>query len=304
MLTKVFSTLLSVVVLSLASSAFAGNPCPDCSVLDFGKKIELKLLQPMLKMSIPEKIRYIQGFGIDLYKVADPEKSVPTVGFLPEAPAKQFSRYIKLFEENVIGLYLTPNNSMYGVEKPTILFVESVDHWTIVHEFIHYLFERGRGIENSLNEGLLINNSNDAQEDFFEARETFRRRESYVSEEHKRHLIMSFVNYARVQMIFAKTCEFEETTIEKLLRGVYAHHNPAGFTEKDYERSTRYIQNTSSKGQQNLNFLLEDCQALPKTLNEKDRELKSILAKTCAKVQALKEASMKVLRGLNIQPSP
>lgn len=304
MLMKALSMLLSIVVLGLGSSAFAGNPCPDCSVLDFGKKIELKLLQPMLKMSIPEKIRYIQSFGVDLYKVADPQKETPTVAFLPEAPAKQFPKYIKLFNEGVIGIYMTPNNSMYGVKKPTILFIESADHWTLIHEFSHYLFDRARSAEGSLNEGLLVNSSDDAQEDYFDAREKFRSRDGYVNDEHKRHTIMSFVNYAQVQLIFAKTCEFEETTIEKILRGAYSHHNPVGFRESDFERSTRYIRSTSAKGQQNLNFLLQDCEVLPQTLSDNDKELKAQLAKTCAKVQQLKEASAKVLQGLNIQLSP
>lgn len=291
--------------LVVAFSSVAKADCPDCETVDFGKKIELKILEPMLKMTTPEKIAYIRTFGLDLYKVADPEKATPTVADLPEATTAQFSKkIIELFEDNVLGIYLTPTNSMYRVTKPTILFVESADDWTVMHEFTHYLFDRARILLKNSDEGVLVNNSADAQEDFFDAREKYRNFDAYVDEAHKQHTISSFINYANVQMIFAKTCEFEETTIEKLLRADYATKQPLGFMPSHFERSTRYIRSTSGKGQQNLDFLLQDCESLLKTLSAQDVQLKQSLVKVCTKVQRLKQADLNILKVLNIQLSP
>lgn len=302
---KSVSKFLLMTLVLLAKTAFAGAACADCQTVDFGKRIELKLLQPMLQMTIPEKLAYIRSFGVDLYKVADPEKLPVTVGDLPEATTKRFAKkYIQLFSEGVVGLYMTPSNSMYGVTKPTILFIDSSDDWTVIHEFTHYLFDRVRMMTDTKTEGQLANNSEDAQEDFFNARDKYRNFDRYVDEEHKRHTIMSFINYAQVQMIFSRTSEFEETTIEKILRTAYEKQKPHGFLPEHFERSTRYIRSTSEKGQQNLDFLLSDCEALPKTLNDNDTHLKNVLAKTCERVQSLKQADLDVLKGLNIQLSP
>lgn len=305
MMLKTLSKLFVVAVLMSSKMALAAGACSDCQTVDFGKKIELRLIEPMLTMTIPEKLAYMQSFGVELYKVADPLKGAPTVAVLPEATTKQFSKkFIDLFEDSVLGIYMTPTNSMYRVSKPTILLVESADDWTLIHEFTHYMFDRARTQMNGAKEGVLVNNSADAQEDFFDAREKYRNLDGYVSEEHKQHTIMSFINYANLQMTFAKTCEFEETTIEKLLRAAYETRKPVGFLPPHFERSTRYIRSTSAKGQQNLDFLLQDCEELPKTLTEKDVDLKKDLAKTCAKVQKLKQADLDVLQGLGIQLSP
>ncbi len=300
-----FSKLLVMALVSLAKTAFAGPACNDCRTVDFGKQIELKFLRPMLKMTIPEKLGYIRSFGVDIYKVADPEKAPVTVGELPEATTDRIAKkYIQLFDEDVVGLYMTPSNPIYRVVKPTILFVDSSDDWTLIHEFAHYLFDRVRMMTDSKTEGQLVVKSEDAQEDFFDARNKYQQLGRYVDEEHKHHTIKSFINYARVQMIFTRTGDFEETTIEKILRSAYKKQKPHGFMPEHFERSTRYIRSTSGKGQQTLNFLLSDCQALPKTLNANDSNLKSALAKICEQVRSLKQADVDVLKGLNIQLSP
>lgn len=294
-----------ILLAALFGSPLAQADCANCTTLDFNKKIEMDLVRPMLQMTLAEKSKYIESFGIELYKIKDVAARPVTLGFLSYPPAGKFaSKFIKIFSEGVLGIYLTPSNLMYGVEKPTILLLESTDDWTLVHEFSHYLFDRARLASDNTRESALMNLSTDAKEDYMNAREGYKIFDGYRDEAHKKHTIESFIVYARTQMIFVKTCEFEESTIEKMIRSLYASEKPHGFNESHFERSTRYIKETSTTGQINLGFLSSDCEILDKTLTEQDGKLRADLAKTCAKVEKLKQEDMHLLMGLGLEVNP
>jgi len=134
----IFGLLLATVF--TASCAFGS--CIDCKALDFDKKVQLHLIWPMWTMTTTEKIDYVRSFGLDLYKVKDKDGDPVRVGFLPEPSIQEnptWERFIKIFDEGVMGLFLTPSNASNRVAKPTIFYNESADDWTIVHEFMHYL---------------------------------------------------------------------------------------------------------------------------------------------------------------------
>lgn len=289
----------------LFGSSVAQAECTSCTTLDFGKKIEFEFLRPMLKMTLAEKSAYMQSLGIEVYRIPDPAGKPVTLGFLSYPPSgKIAAKFIRIFSEGAIGLYLTPSNLMYGVDKPTILLMESTDDWTLVHEFSHYLFDRARLQMDSTRESALMNRSSDAREDYFNAREGYKVFDAYRDEGHKQQTIGSFIVYALTQMIFAETCELEETTIEKMIRSMYAEDRPHGFNEAHFERSTRYIKETSTTGQVNLGFLSADCEILDKTLTEQDGKLRLALAKTCAKVEKLKKEDLKLLKNLGLELNP
>jgi hypothetical protein len=205
---KAFSQF--VLIATLMISPFAKADCRDCTTLDFGKKIELNLIAPMLKMTLEEKAHYIQSFGVELFKVDDPDGKPATIGFLSPLPKGTFSaNIIKKFSEGTLGIYMTNTNFIYGVKKPTILLIESADDWTLVHEFSHYLFDKARMLQDSTRESTLMNRSEDAQEDYFDAMNSYKIMDMYRSEEHKKHTVDSFIVYATTNMIFAETCVFE-----------------------------------------------------------------------------------------------
>lgn len=296
-------SFISFFLLMLFFAQSAQAACVNCTTLDFDKKIEMNLILPMLQMSMKEKIGYIQSFNVEVYRVKDPEAETITLSFLPYASKEKFSsKFLKLFEEGVIGLYMTPTNLMYRVQEPTILLSEGADDWTVIHEFSHYLFDRARLMQDATQESEFVLRSQDSQEDFFEAKEVFNMFNGFRDEQHKKHLINSFVSYAKMQMLFVKTCEYEETTIEKFIRAIYTIHKPQGFLEEHFERSTRYIKSTSSKGHEMLGFILEDCDLWRQTLSlEKDKGLIRSLDKVCQSARTLKEEGHRVVKGLYLE---
>lgn len=294
-----------LVAAMIFASSLAQAECKDCTTLDFNKKIQLGLILPMLKMTLEEKAKYMQSQGVELYRVADVQERPITLGFLSYPPAGKFAaKHIKMFSEGTLGIYMTPTNLMYGVTQPTILLLESTDDWTLVHEFSHFLFDKARLMYDSTRESALMNQSTDAKEDYSNARESYKMFDAYRDEDHKQHTIDSFIVYANTQMIFAKTCEFEESTIEKMIRALYVQEQPHGFKEPHFERSTRYIRETSTNGQINLGFLSSDCEILNETLTEQDGKLRLALAKTCAKVEKMKQEDLQLLKNLGLELNP
>nr|BFD57904.1 hypothetical protein CKG001_00110 [Bdellovibrio sp. CKG001] len=295
--------ILGAAVLSLLlSTSVALADCRDCTTLDFEKQIQLNLLTPMLSMNLRQKIDYIQSQGIDVYRVKDTEDLPVTVPFLPYATEDMIpKKFLKVFSEGAIGLYMTESNYAYGVEKPTILLIESTDDWTVIHEYAHYLFDRARMMTDNTRESLHLMHTEDAQEDFFEAKEIYRNMGQYRDEDHKRRTIQSFVLFAKMQVFFERSASLEETTIEKLLRSYYVSHGPHGFGHKDIERSDRYVFNTSQKAQQSLRLVLEDCVDLAKTLNSQDQALLKELSDVCTQADLLKKESVKVYESTGLK---
>lgn len=293
-----------IALISVFSASFAAAECVNCTSLDFDKKIEMNLITPMLQMTLQQKIQHIEGLGVEVLRVADPDGQPVTLGFLPLATSEQIpNKFLKIFSEGVLGIYMTPTNYMYAVKKPTILLLESTDDWTVIHEFAHYLFDRARLMADSTRESTFVMHSDDSQEDFFDAKTMYRNFDGYMNQEHKERMINSFVVYAKVQMFFSKTAELEETTIEKFIRDLYLKQQPLGFKASHFERSTRYIHSTSSKGQQNLRFLEEDCVDLEKTLTTADAaDLLRDLRAVCKDVSALKKKALRVYEELHLDP--
>ena len=297
------SKIFGAMVLSfLLSTSVALADCRDCTSVDFEKKIQLNLLTPMLEMNLKQKITYIQSQGIDVFRVKDTEKLPVTVPYLEYATEEMIpKKFMKVFSEGAIGLYMTESNYAYGVERPTILLIESADDWTVIHEYAHYLFDRARMMTDNTRESLHLMRTEDAQQDFFEAKEIYRNWGEYRDNEHKIRTIQSFVLYAKMQVFFERSASLEETTIEKLLRRYHDTHRPHGFGHKDIERSDRYVFNTSQKAQEALRLILEDCEDLAKTLNAQDRDLLKELSDVCTQADLLKKEGVKVYESTGLK---
>ncbi|MGE5087171.1 MAG: hypothetical protein ACM3MG_12770 [Bacillota bacterium] len=275
--------------------------CKQCVKLDFGKQIELPLLEPMLRMNLREKIDYVQKYGIQVFRVKDSENLPVTVPFLPIATEHDIpTKFLKAFADGGLGQYMTPKNLNYGVTKPTMLLIESVDHWTIVHEFAHFLFERARLMSDDSSESLLLMSSEDAFEDYMEAKNIYQDLRDYRDENHKARTVQSFVLYARTQLFFVRTNQLEETTIEKMLRQYYVGNRPTGFTDWDYNRSGNYIYKTSTDAQESLRLLVEDCEFLKRTLHKGDEKLMRPLVEVCRETKALKQEARQVYQAVGL----
>jgi hypothetical protein len=86
-----------------------------------------------------------------------------------------------------------------------------------------------------------------------------------------------------------------------MIRSLYVRQRPRGFVEPKFERSTRYIRETSTNGQHNLSLLTSSCEDIYKTLTPADSELTQSLDQVCTQVEKLKQADLEVLKGLGLE---
>ncbi|MEK2646744.1 hypothetical protein [Bdellovibrio sp. BCCA] len=297
---KLFSNIavLALPLILAAQTSFA--KCTDCTTLEFGKKVQVPLLSPLLPLGSKGKLEYIAHLGVDLFRMPTQEEPA-TIAFLATPSADLMSRYKKHFDEGTLGIFLTERATYNRVEHPTILLIESADAWTITHEFMHYLFDRARLLEDPTSESRIVNNMTDAKEDFFGTWDRYKMFGGYANEEHKQATVANFVAFADLQQQILLSFEMEEMAIEKFLRLIYIHHKPFGFDQSSFDRSTRYIRSTGSKALDYLNVMLSSCDDVRNSLLTQDRELLAKLNKTCTQAQDYKNTILKIGKDLNIE---
>ena len=297
---NVISLSIKSFLLMAMTAHFAWANCADCVTLEFGKKAQVAKVLPLLSGDMKSKTDYIQKLGVDLYRVPTKDET-PTLGFL-EAPTKILMDFFgAYFADNVVGLYLTDRSYANQVVKPTIMFIESADSWTISHEFMHYLFDHARLTEDTTTESKVVQNMSDAKEDFMNSWAKYKMNNMYFNDGHKKETIHNFIAFSEIQQQLLNSFEIEEMVIEKFLRSLYVDHKGNDLDTPSFERSTHYINSTGSKAITILNVAIETCQDLRKTLQEEDKELIAGLRKPCDKAIATKAEILKLGKDLQIK---
>lgn len=286
----------------MALSHRAQAACHDCVTLDFGKKIQIGRLEPILQMDAQEKMKFFSQHGIDVYKM--PADDPPTIAFLELAPNQFLGRYGKYFFEGVLGIFLTDRATYNRVQKPTILYSEGSDAWTHVHEFMHYLFDQARSLENPIEESRVVNNMSDAKEDFFNTWNRYKDLGRYANESHKVSHIESFLAFIDLQQELLLSFEIEEMTIEKYLKDRSSKERLYGFNSIHDERSLRYIRNTGTKALDILDAIQRTCSDTRVTLKPQDRDLIKKVNSSCSRASAYQHMILEFGKELGIQYPP
>lgn len=271
----------------MALSHKAQATCHDCVTLDFGKKIQIGRLEPILQMNAQEKMKFFGRNGIDVYKM--PADDPPTIAFLELAPNQLLGRYGKYFFEGVLGIFLTERATYNRVQKPTILYSEGSDAWTHVHEFMHYLFDQARSLENPIEESRVVNNMSDAKEDFFNTWNRYKDLGRYANESHKVNHIESFLAFIDLQQELLLSFEIEEMTIEKYLKNRSSKELLQGFNATHNDRSLRYIHNTGTKALDILDTIQRTCSDTRATLELRDLDLIKKVNASCSQASAYQQ---------------
>lgn len=294
---NIFKVLIKSFIFASLTASVSWGTCTDCVTLEFGKKAELNKVLPLLTGDFKSKAEYIQNLGLDLYRVPTKNETA-TLGFLETPPKILMDYFGAIFADNALGLYLTNHSYSNQVSKPTILFIESADSWTISHEFMHYLFDRARRQEDATSESKFVMSMSDAKEDFMNSWTKYKMNNFYFNEAHKKETVQNFVTFTELQQHLLNSFEIEEMVIEKQLRSLFVHHKNHDLDPQNFERSAYYIKKTGTKALAILNTALETCDDLRATLKNNDQELMSMLQKPCEKATATKDVI--VLLGKNL----
>lgn len=180
------------------------------------------LLLAFLQMTSVEQVQYIRSQNLDLYQ--------------DEIP-KEFSRY---FDEGTLGLYLSPHNASFGVERGTLLIRRDAGIWTLTHELAHALvdLERTDTSESSTYEDLT-----NAKEDYEEGMATYRNLGFFPSD---KRIYESMKTWTGLQMNLLFQFELEEVKIEKTLQEIF-EEQPGLLPVASFQSSHWYVDKNCTK---------------------------------------------------------
>lgn len=180
------------------------------------------LLLAFLHMTSTEQIQYIKSQNLDLYQ--------------DEVPG-QFRKY---FDEGTLGLYLSPRNDSFGVERGTLIMRKDAGIWTLTHEFAHALIDQKR---TDTSESTTFEDLTNAKEDYEEGMATYRNLGFFPSE---KRIYDSMRTWTGIQMDLLYHFELEEVKIEKTLQEIY-EEEPELLPDTSYQSSHWYVNKSCEK---------------------------------------------------------
>ncbi len=193
----------------------------------FGKRYNRLDLEAILGASGFSAVEYLQKRRLEMYRVPRPpgKKRAPIYFVTLDPPPAVFEDIWVSISSGVgenswlAGLYfdacpLNASCSKSAVVRPVILFDEAGDKWTIVHEFMHYLFNVERKNEGLEDHVQLEKSRRDEVAKANQALQTYR---ANGAPEHLLPLARAYESLVDVTYKRTVQREFEEMAVEYLL---------------------------------------------------------------------------------------
>ena len=117
---------------------------PELMTTHFGKKLDRKLLQPVLSASAIELVRFASMSGVDFKTVQRfKTNSCEMAQFLPSAESEQ-QDYFNRLSSSILGVYFSPRASELRKtnDRALILVRRDTNKWVMLHEYVHHLFAK------------------------------------------------------------------------------------------------------------------------------------------------------------------
>ncbi len=178
----------------------------------FGKQLDSAILSQALPLSTEELLAYIESQGIRVYFLPLENRNYSKMEAKYLAPPEWILRYRSEYKrDGVLGAYISPILSPSETQIPIILLTDISNRWTILHEFLHVLFEREK-TKNKLEDiQKVFERQQASREDFLDLypkRSDLTRLPSLIS---------TFRDYVLSEIILSKSVSLEEVTIELIL---------------------------------------------------------------------------------------
>lgn len=197
------------------------DPPTRSDATEFGKNLDLRFVQGVLRTSMLETAKFIETAGVQLVQVQTPRRyTCSPLSFLPfsSSSLNAFWNDRQQPGRTLLGMFLPRLDSDNPDRRATILIRPDTTRWTLVHEFIHalYEFERDRmGSPTSDAQWTALNQAIDALDREFDVCE----RGPCVN---VRETLQALTNYVNLRHAIELSYAMEEIAIEAQLSRKYA----------------------------------------------------------------------------------
>lgn len=199
----------------------------------FEKRYNRPDLEAVLRASSQSTVNYVRALGAALYRAPRPARKPAPIYFVSlSLPPVEFDSLWKSVSGNqnegelVAGLYFDAcqfNTTCRDdrVVRPTILVDEAGDRWTLVHEMMHFAFDRQRKVDHSPGLGTLRVQLSNARQRMLAAVQRYDSSGQYGDLAESATLLSEVT-----QLTYLRTTvqELEETTVEALLVDEWGDH--------------------------------------------------------------------------------
>ncbi len=212
---------LSLLIIFLCfSNAFAIEGIPTF----FNKPLDKKALAQTFDMTPKKLMNFIRKQGVDVY--------VPN--------QKNLARYATLFQrEKTLGKYFSNAGFAPEFTRPTILIADPEDKWTLLHEFLHYLYDKKR-IELKIDSDAIYEGQKNSREDFLEVSLLLRETQNFTQNLLIRAVSL-FNEFVGFEIELAHMLTIEEIAIEKTLSVLYSQGKIRHLKPEQKAIADRYI---------------------------------------------------------------
>ncbi|MFN8845431.1 MAG: hypothetical protein ACK5V3_09610 [Bdellovibrionales bacterium] len=158
-------------------------------------------------------------------------------GFVVEEITKSplsgsWARYFK--DNKVQGKYFSPYDSLPEVNQPTLLLIDLDDRWTLLHEYLHGLFDQVRHQSDENFSNKTLEAQKNAREHFLEI---YPKRKSV---EHRSDIIKAFNDFVQTEIKLSMNLSIEEIMIESILIDIFRKNLDPFLNHKQYLVAVNY----------------------------------------------------------------
>lgn len=219
---------------------------------DFNKQINQKKLEHVLNLNSNIAIINSIRHDVDLYKIDFESRTNTTsqmqqlIRQLPQSPVDMGSILTALDIKNVIGLFL-PYEQLQIKTLPArdALFIrEDAGMWTLIHEYMHFLFNNDHREKNQLTAPELKNAITDNTETYNEQIAHYRLNQKFATESRQNSYMESLKNLCELNLQYVLNFSIEEIVIEEQLQNKYSkdlEKNIHFLESEEYSYSNKYI---------------------------------------------------------------
>ncbi len=191
---------------------------------DFHKQIDHEKLKKILILNDANAIVQLIKNDINLYKIDFKNTRAPETQIqklireLPNSPINLKNILNSLDIQNVIGLFL-PHEQLQNANSKDSLFIrEDAGLWTIIHEYMHFLFNEHHRKNNVLDAPKLKDAITDNTETYNEEIAKYKINSKFENDSRQNSYIESLLNLCKHNLQYVLNFSIEEIVIEEQLQ--------------------------------------------------------------------------------------
>lgn len=242
-------------------------PEPEVQKTFFGKKIDISKLKQVFDLSAQSTTEAIRLSGVDVYQLSGlqvqnslkaKQQNCQTLNGLPEASESLQEEWAVQDPSGLknLGLFLPSwKSELRHSKKPIILVKSSTDRWTLVHEYVHYLFYEQRE-KNHQYDREFIPRFRKAYARFENIEPKYL--EKGNDETSKLEQIRTWIDVTEKFSDLFLNYTLEEIAVESLLKYYYGQNDLLNVSERSYGVALKYISSSSKKAMEQIDLRLEE----------------------------------------------